>query len=102
MVALHEALSNSIIHGNLEMTSELKERNDASFAELLAHRVADPALAARPLEILVDYNGQHCRWILTDQGRGFDVERVLQRSQSDDPALALASGRGIVIMQSFL
>src|ERR1700722_1425244 len=40
MIALHEALSNAIIHGNYGLSSELKERGDSSFAEALAQRMA--------------------------------------------------------------
>jgi anti-sigma regulatory factor (Ser/Thr protein kinase) len=102
MIALHEALSNAIIHGNYGLSSELKERGDSSFAEALAARMADPMLAARQVEVLIDYDGQRCRWIITDEGEGFDVERTLARLSSDDPELILASGRGILIMRSFM
>src|SRR6476659_5410079 len=54
MIALHEALSNAIIHGNLELSSELKERGDNSFAEALAQRVTTPHLAERLVDVLVD------------------------------------------------
>ena len=101
-VALHEALSNSIIHGNLELSSELKERGDSSFAEALAARMADPVLSSRHLDLVVDYDGERCVWIITDQGQGFDVDRALARAATDDPEVLLASGRGILIMRSFL
>jgi anti-sigma regulatory factor (Ser/Thr protein kinase) len=102
LVALHEALANAVVHGNLELPSDLKDRDDSSFAEALAQRAADPVLADRSVDILVDYDGERCRWIVTDQGKGFDVARVLERLQSDEPAVSLASGRGILIMRSFL
>src|SRR4051794_35094994 len=102
MVALHEALTNAVVHGNLEVSSELKERGDDSFARALAERAADPALAGREVEIAVDFDGAVCRWVITDQGRGFDVERVLARCLGDDPEVLLASGRGILMMHSFL
>jgi anti-sigma regulatory factor (Ser/Thr protein kinase) len=102
MVALQEALVNAVVHGNLELSSELKERGDSSFAEALAQRAADIRLSQRIVDILVDYDGQRCRWIITDQGQGFDVEQVLKRLESDDPELLLASGRGILLMRSFL
>src|ERR1700676_2181131 len=80
MIALHEAFSNSIIHGNLELSSELKERGDSSFAEALAKRMSDPALASRHIDLLIDYDGERCRWIITDQGQGFDVDSALARA----------------------
>jgi anti-sigma regulatory factor (Ser/Thr protein kinase) len=102
MVALHEALSNAMIHGNLELASDLKERGDSSFAEALAARMADAALSSRHVDLVVDYDGERCRWIITDQGQGFDVDRALARASTDDPEVLLASGRGIIIMRSFL
>lgn len=102
VVALHEALANAIIHGNLELESHLKERDDDSFAEALAHRAADPNLAERLVDILVDYDGDRCRWIITDQGKGFDVQRALARLDNYDPEEMLASGRGILMMRSFM
>ena len=102
MVALHEAITNAIVHGNLEVSSELKEQGSDAFAEALAHRAADRTLSSRKVDIVVDFDGEICRWIITDEGRGFDVERVLARCLSDDPEILLASGRGILMMKSFL
>jgi anti-sigma regulatory factor (Ser/Thr protein kinase) len=102
LIALHEAISNAIIHGNLELSSDLKEQGDNAFAEALAQRASDPALATRKVDIVVEFDGDVYRWVITDQGRGFDVERVLARCLSDDPEVMLASGRGILMMKSFL
>ncbi len=102
LVALHEALSNAIVHGNLEISSSLKESGDDAFARLLAKRVADPRYAGRSVDVHIDCDANQCRWTITDEGPGFDVETVLRRHESDDPELLLASGRGILIMKSFL
>jgi anti-sigma regulatory factor (Ser/Thr protein kinase) len=102
-LALHEALTNSIIHGNLELSSDLKERSDNAFAEALAQRAADPYYATRHVEVRIDYDGERCHWTFTDQGKGFDVERVLARASSaDEPEVLLSSGRGILLMRAFL
>ena len=102
LIALHEAISNAIIHGNLELSSDLKEQGDSAFAEALAQRASDPTLAGRKVDIVIDFDGSVYRWVITDQGRGFDVEKVLARCLSDDPEVMLASGRGILMMKSFL
>src|SRR5439155_25113354 len=44
LVALHEALSNAIVHGHLELSSGLKEQGDDVFARALAERGADSRL----------------------------------------------------------
>lgn len=102
MIALHEALANSIIHGNLGISSELKERGDDAFARALAERAADPERAGRRVDVQVAYDGTWYRWILTDRGEGFDVPLVLARCLSEDPEIQLASGRGILMMFSLL
>lgn len=102
LIALHEAISNAIIHGNLELSSDLKEQGDNIFAEELAQRATDPILATRKVDIVVEFDGDVYRWVITDQGRGFDVDKVLKRCLSDDPEVLLSSGRGILMMKSFL
>ena len=102
-LALHEALTNSVIHGNLELPSDLKERADLSFAEAMCQRATDPHYGSRVVEVEVTYDGERCQWIFTDQGKGFDVERVLaQTSSTDEPEVMLSSGRGILLMRAFL
>src|SRR6516164_4604390 len=54
MLALHEALTNSIIHGNLELSSDLKESSDSAFAEALAQRAADPRYGSRSVDVRID------------------------------------------------
>lgn len=102
MLALHEALTNSLVHGNLGLSSDLKERSDNAFAEALAQRAADPLYAERAIEVGIDYDGERCRWTITDQGNGFDVGRALARAEMDEPDAFLASGRGIMLMRAFL
>ena len=101
-LALHEALTNSVVHGNLEVSSELKERSEDAFAQMLAERSADPRYGTRPVDICIDYDGERCRWMFTDLGRGFDVERALARAEQADPEAPMASGRGIQLMRAFL
>lgn len=103
MLALHEALTNSIIHGNLELPSDLKDRSDHAFAEALAQRAADPHYSTRTVDVRVEDDGEHCHWAFTDQGKGFDVEAVLARAAAlGNEKMMLASGRGIVLMRALL
>jgi anti-sigma regulatory factor (Ser/Thr protein kinase) len=100
-LALHEALINAVVHGNLQISSELKEREDDAFAKALAERTADPTYAGRQVLIEVDYDGDSCRWSFTDEGNGFDYPRYLAR-QPEGEALWLNSGRGIMLMRAFV
>jgi anti-sigma regulatory factor (Ser/Thr protein kinase) len=102
LLALHEALSNSIVHGNLELASALKDQGDHAFAAALAERSANPQFSSRPVEIVTTFDGEHYTWSFTDQGKGFAVEQVLGQAPPEGDAAPLASGRGILIMQAFL
>jgi anti-sigma regulatory factor (Ser/Thr protein kinase) len=102
VLALTEALVNAIIHGNLGLSSKLKEDNDA-FAQELARRSADPELAARTVTIDIDYDGERCRWEITDQGMGFDHAAQLNRLEEPptEEDLLRPSGRGLIMMRAF-
>jgi anti-sigma regulatory factor (Ser/Thr protein kinase) len=102
MIALHEALTNSVIHGNLGISSELKERGDHAFAEAVANRCADPAFASRAVDVLASYDGGIARWIFTDQGAGFDVKAALDRLDNEDPDPLQPSGRGLFLIRAFV
>jgi anti-sigma regulatory factor (Ser/Thr protein kinase) len=101
MVPLHEALTNAIVHGNLEVSSDLKEVDADRFSEALAIRSSQREYASRMVQIVVDYN-EHCiTWSITDEGKGFDVPRVLEKASSEEPSLLL-SGRGVMMMMAFM
>jgi anti-sigma regulatory factor (Ser/Thr protein kinase) len=102
LLALHEALTNAIVHGNLELSSDLKERGDNVFVEALAERTADPRYNQRVVDVEMDYDGARCRWTLTDEGQGFDVERVVGTAEPEPEDLLRPSGRGILLMKAFL
>jgi anti-sigma regulatory factor (Ser/Thr protein kinase) len=101
-MALHEALSNSVVHGNLEISSELREGDDGAFARALAARSADPEFVSRVVEITVDFDGTRCEWTLTDQGKGFDVDRVKSCEPANEADLLRPSGRGILMMRALM
>lgn len=102
IIALHEALTNSIVHGNLEISSRVKEQSDQAFARLLAERASTPEYGERTVTIEMNYDGQKCQWVLTDQGKGFDVDSQLNKDIPDEAEMFLASGRGILLMRAFL
>ena len=102
IIALHEALTNAMVHGNLEISSELKELPNNEFARALSERSGDERYGGRLVTIEMDYDGDACQWTITDQGPGFDVERYLSQEEPSPEEMFLASGRGILLMRAFL
>lgn len=99
---LHEALTNAIVHGNLEVSSDLKESDEAErFAEALAVRSSQTKYSSRRVQIVVEYNEHRVAWTITDEGKGFDIAKVLKHAASEEPSM-LASGRGVIMMKAFM
>jgi anti-sigma regulatory factor (Ser/Thr protein kinase) len=100
-LALHEALVNLVLHGNLEVSAELKERGSEAYVRAVAERSTDPKYAKRTVTIGVHCEADRCQWSFTDQGPGFDYHKVLQRAV-DTEALSRPTGRGIFIMRNYM
>jgi hypothetical protein len=98
-MALEETLNNAFYHGNLEISSELKEDGSSRFVELAAEREQLSPWCHRVVNVteLVSSFGL---WItVQDEGKGFDVAAALERC--NDPEALLASGRGLLLMRGF-
>ncbi len=101
VVALTEAITNAIVHGNFGLSSELKEEPGA-FKRALDEKIDDLDSVSRLVDIRMDFESDRCVWTVTDQGSGFDFEHVLEQLDSDDPQVMLSSGRGVAIMRAFV
>ena len=98
-MALEEALNNAFYHGNLEISSELKEDGSSRFVDLAAERELLSPWCHRSVSVteLVSPFGL---WItIRDEGNGFNVQAALDRC--NDPEALLASGRGLLLMRGF-
>ncbi|HPV30248.1 MAG TPA: response regulator [Deltaproteobacteria bacterium] len=97
--ALSEIVLNAIEHGNLEISREEKTLaiEKGNYSELLRERMNDPRYASRTVTLQVHMSGNRLRYIVTDQGNGFDYERVLD----SEPYTHIGSGLGLFIARSF-
>ena len=98
-MALEEALNNAFYHGNLELSSDLKEDGSSRFIELAAEREQLSPWCKRIVHI-TELVSEFGLWLtIHDDGKGFDVAAALERL--NDPELMLASGRGLMMMRAF-
>ena len=99
-VALEEALNNALFHGNLELSSELREQERSVYmAEVEARRTSEPY---RDRKIYVDavVTTEQARFVIRDEGPGFDPTTL---PDPTDPAnLEKPSGRGLLLIQTFM
>ncbi len=98
--ALHEALSNAMIHGNLEVSSELRKNGSEPFRRRIEQRRNAEPWASRRLRCRVEQTPDRVRYLVRDEGPGFD------RSSCPDPtapeSLLKTQGRGLFLIFAFM
>jgi CheY-like chemotaxis protein/anti-sigma regulatory factor (Ser/Thr protein kinase) len=98
--ALHEALVNAIEHGNLELSSQLREATDGSYARLAEQRCATSPYQDRRVRISVRQTRSRATYVIRDEGPGFDPSSL---PDPTDPAnLEKLSGRGLMLIRTFM
>lgn len=99
-VALEEALLNAHYHGNLEVSSELREEGDEPFYRLAEERRRMPPYRDRKIHVLAKLSGSEARYVITDDGPGFNPSRL--PDPSDPENIARSSGRGVLLIRTFM
>ena len=92
--AVHEAIANAVMHGNLGLDSAMRANlaGLTRFAEVMEQRLADPAHARLPVVIAARLSGDWLLISVEDKGRGFRLQDVSR------PASAAAGGMGLSII----
>jgi CheY-like chemotaxis protein len=99
-VALEEALTNAIYHGNLEISSEIREQNFTGYYGLCETRAKQPPFSGRRVRIEARVTRDEARFVVRDEGQGFDPSSL---PDPTDPAnLERLSGRGVLLMRTFM
>lgn len=99
-LVLEEALLNALYHGNLEVSSSLKESSDSSFYDLASQRQNELPYKNRSIEIDVQTTTEETRFVIRDGGPGFDVKSL--PDPTDPENLTRPSGRGVMLMHAFM
>jgi CheY-like chemotaxis protein/anti-sigma regulatory factor (Ser/Thr protein kinase) len=99
-VAIEEALLNAFYHGNLEISSELREHDHRAYHDLANRRCQELPYRDRRLFIAVAVTPASARYTIRDEGPGFDLASL---PNPTDPAnLDRPCGRGILLMRTFM
>ena len=99
-ISLQEALSNSIHHGNLELDSELRQVNEANYCELANLRRGQSPYADRKIYVQALLSHSEIKFVVTDEGPGFDTKKVLDPTAEVN--LERIGGRGLLLISSFM
>jgi CheY-like chemotaxis protein/anti-sigma regulatory factor (Ser/Thr protein kinase) len=100
-VAFEEALLNSIYHGNLEISSELRRLDgDSAFRKQIAKRRHEAPYRDRIVQVHARSSREEAVCTIRDEGLGFDVATL---PDPTDPAnLEKPSGRGLLLIRTFM
>ena len=99
-IALEEALLNALYHGNLEVSSELRQESETAFYQLAQHRRGSEPFRKRRIHVRASHLRSVATYVIRDEGPGFDVS-ILDRP-IDAEALLLPSGRGLLLIRTFM
>jgi CheY-like chemotaxis protein/anti-sigma regulatory factor (Ser/Thr protein kinase) len=99
-VALHEALTNAILHGNLEMDSALRESDEKLFYHRAQERRAQEPYRDRRVTVTATMTREEAAFVVRDEGPGFDPG--LLPDPTDPTNLEKVCGRGLLLIQTFM
>ncbi len=99
-VALHEALTNAIYHGNLELDSELRQVDETVFYDLAEQRRHEEPYASRRVVVHAIASRDEIRYQIQDEGPGFNVHHVADPTDIEN--LMRIGGRGLLLIRSFM
>jgi CheY-like chemotaxis protein len=99
-VALREALVNAIHHGNLEIGSHLREKDEKSYYRLIEERREQEPYADRRVHIFAKETNQEALYVIRDEGPGFDPRTL--PDPTDPSNLEKVSGRGLLLIRTFM
>jgi CheY-like chemotaxis protein len=99
-VALREALSNAIVHGNLEVPSALREQDDSAYVNLVKTRLQEEPYDDRHVHITARESRFEARYVIRDEGPGFNADNL--PDPTDPSNLEKVSGRGMLLIRTFM
>jgi DNA-binding response OmpR family regulator len=99
-VAINEALTNAIYHGNLDVGSALREKDEESYFELIRQRRQQPPYCDRRVYLSARESGAEAVYVVRDEGTGFDPRRIPDPTAPAN--IHKATGRGLLLIHTFM
>lgn len=99
-VALEEALLNASYHGNLEVSSRLREIDHTTYYDLARERRLQDPYQSRRIHVDVELSMHGVKYVIRDEGPGFDLKSL--PDPRDPVNVERPSGRGMLLMRTFM
>lgn len=99
-IALEEALLNAILHGNLQLSSDLRQEGEDTYYRLAEERRGLAPFRDRQVFCNIQLSRAEVRFTIRDDGPGFDPSAL---PDPTDPAnLGRIGGRGLLLIRTFM
>jgi CheY-like chemotaxis protein/anti-sigma regulatory factor (Ser/Thr protein kinase) len=99
--ALHEVLVNAIEHGNLELSSTLREGgNRTAYLKLIEERRRQVPYRDRRVYVTARFSHTEAVYVIRDEGPGFDPSTL--PDPTDPCNLEKTTGRGLLLIHTFM
>lgn len=98
--ALMESLTNAIEHGNLELSSDLREAPNNAYHQLGLDRAQQAPYRDRRVRVLARVTPGEATYVVRDDGPGFDPSTLAD--PTDPENLLKPSGRGVMLIHTFM
>ena len=100
-LALKEAIDNAMIHGNLEISSEIIENKGIKeFYEEVEKRKNSEGFSGRKITVYYELVRDYVEYIIEDDGKGFDYSML--PDPRDPENFYKNSGRGLLIIRTLM
>ena len=99
-ISLQEALTNALYHGNLELSSDLRQHDEREFDDLAECRRVQEPYRSRRIRVQVQLDCDAARFVVADDGPGFDTAVFDRPIEPDD--LIRIGGRGLLLIRTFM
>jgi CheY-like chemotaxis protein len=99
-VALREALINAMHHGNLQIDSQTRERDDRVYHDLVESRRRQSPYRERRVYVSARISRLKAEFVIRDEGPGFDPANL--PDPTDPTNLEKVSGRGLLLIRIFM
>jgi CheY-like chemotaxis protein len=99
-IALQEALTNALFHGNLEVSSDLRQDDEVAFDRMVAQRRGQEPYRSRCIRVQVQLDRDVARFVISDDGPGFDTSVFGKPVQPED--VTRIGGRGLLLIRTFM
>ncbi len=99
-VALSEVLDNALYHGNLELSSDLRQGDGRAWREESQRRLRQSPYCDRQIRIEFAIDNHSARFVVRDEGPGFNPHILSDCTEEEN--LERCSGRGLLLIRMYM